>query len=161
MALQRFYIHSFPYSCPSCEGIAVESRSDYLRERLRDLGLRITPQRMAVLNSIGNRRNHPTQIQILRDVKEKYPTTARSTILNTLRILEEVGEIRELKLGDGTVRICSKGDPHAHIICKRCGEIRDFRGEKVNSLQKTVDQESGYRITDSDIKFYGVCEHCG
>ena len=140
--------------------MAVESRTAFLEDRLRDIGLRITPQRMAVVDVVAKRRGHPLRREIFEEVIKRYPTTARSTVSKTLNLLKEMGEIRELRLQDGTVRICSRGDPHAHLICTRCGEFHDLRGEKIASFQRTIIQESGYLVTDSDIKFYGLCQSC-
>lgn len=140
--------------------MAVESRTAFLQERLRDIGLRITPQRMAVVDVVSRRRDHPTPKEIFGEVRERYPTTARSTVSKTLNLLNEMGEIRELRLQDGTVRICSRGDPHAHLICTRCSGVSDLRGEKIASFERMIIRESGYLVTDSDIKFYGFCETC-
>ncbi|MFQ5950887.1 MAG: Fur family transcriptional regulator, partial [Candidatus Geothermarchaeales archaeon] len=94
------------------------------------------------------------------EVSERYPTTARSTVSKTLDLLKEMGEIRELSLQDGTVRICSRGDPHVHLICTRCGGVHDLHGQKITAFERAIIRESGYLVTDSDIKFYGLCEPC-
>ncbi len=96
-------------------------------ERLRDNGLTLTPQRMAIAEFLSKSRNHPTVDEIHRNIQGRYPTISLATVYSTLKVLKELGEIQELSIRKRD-KVCFDPDPniHHHLLCRKCGKIVDF-----------------------------------
>jgi Fe2+ or Zn2+ uptake regulation protein len=92
--------------------------------RLREAGLRVTPQRLAVLDALS-RRSHPTADDIYRDIAPVYPGLGLATVYNTLSALAARGQV--LVVDDrGGRRYDLHVTPHQHIRCRRCGMLADL-----------------------------------
>jgi Fe2+ or Zn2+ uptake regulation protein len=93
-------------------------------ERLRQAGLRVTPQRLAVIEAL-QRFSHPTAEDIFRDVTARHPAVSFATVYNTLAVLEAHGSLTVIPTPDGR-RYDLKVVPHQHIRCSRCGRLADL-----------------------------------
>jgi len=105
-----------------------------IRKRIVDGGLKVTPQRMAVLGAIHALGNHPTAVQIVDFVRDKQPNIAVGTIYNTLDVFVERKVISKA-LSDGvTVRFDSVTGQHHHMYCMESGKIEDYHDEELNHI---------------------------
>src|SRR5699024_8134383 len=73
-------------------------------DTLKDSGVRITPQRHAVLEYLLNSMVHPTADEIYKALEDKFPNMSVATVYNNLRVLREIGLVRELTYGDSSSR---------------------------------------------------------
>src|SRR5690625_1274165 len=85
-------------------------------DTLKQSGVRITPQRHAVLECLLTSLDHPTADDIYKSLEEKFPNMSVATVYNNLRILREAGLVRELTYGDDSSRFDSNMNDHYHII---------------------------------------------
>src|SRR5918998_4226514 len=99
------------------------------RERLRGAGLKLTPQRLAVLEYLQRAPGHPTAEQIGADLNRRLPRAARATVYNALRALRDAGLVSEVRLDGATARYDVNLSPHHHFICRRCGRIEDVSAD--------------------------------
>src|SRR5690625_5462584 len=121
-------------------------------DTLKRSGVRITPQRHAVLEYLLTSMSHPTADDIYKALEKKFPNMSVATVYNNLRILREIGLVRELTYGDDSSRFDSNMQDHYHIICESCGKIVDFHyptldeieslAEKVRSEEHTPELQS-------------------
>jgi Fur family transcriptional regulator, stress-responsive regulator len=130
-----------------------------LLERLRSRGLRLTAQRRVVAEALEGEHVHFTAEQVYDRAVARLPEISRATVYNTLNHLHELGEVREITLDAGPKRYdpnSMKG--HQHLICERCGTVRDVipRGE----LSLPQDQRHGFAVSDIDVTFRGICPTC-
>src|SRR5690625_4358304 len=112
---------------------------------LKESGVRITPQRHAVLEYLLTSMSHPTADEIYKALESKFPNMSVATVYNNLRILREIGLVRELTYGDDSSRFDSNMDEHYHIICNDCGKIVDFHYptlDEIESLAEMIDRKS-------------------
>ena len=138
-----------------------QARLGELVEKLREMDCRITPQRMAVLKILATSEEHLTVEQIYGRVSAELPTTSLATVYKTLSLLEELGEVLGLTLGNGVKRYDGvRGFPHPHLICTSCGAIVDLHPEALDDISQRAEAETGYEITGHSLKFYGVCPSC-
>src|SRR5690625_6047840 len=93
-------------------------------DTLKKSGVRITPQRHAVLEYLLTSMSHPTADDIYKALEGKFPNMSVATVYKNLRILREIGLVRELTYGDDSSRFDSNMKDHYHIICDNCGKIR-------------------------------------
>ncbi|MDR3567993.1 MAG: transcriptional repressor [Syntrophobacteraceae bacterium] len=136
-------------------------RLDKVIRKLRDLGFRITPQRLAIFEVLSRREDHPGAEQIYSEVKQNFPTTSIATIYKTLAFLKSIGEVLELEFsGD-----CNRYDgriphPHPHLICIKCKKIVDPELASLASMTEKLARQSGYRLLSHRLDFYGICPGC-
>ena len=93
-------------------------RLETMIQKMREKGLRITPQRIAILRVLSISKGHPSVENIYEQVKEEFPTTSVATVYKNVSMLKELGEVLELSFGTESSRYDgNKPDPHPHLIC--------------------------------------------
>src|SRR5690625_7984314 len=85
-------------------------------ETLKGSGVRITPQRHAVLEYLLTSMAHPTADEIYRALEGKFPNMSVATVYNNLRVLREIGLVSELTYGDNSSRFDCNMTEHYHKI---------------------------------------------
>src|SRR5699024_1645598 len=83
-------------------------------DTLKESGVRITPQRHAVLEYLLTSETHPTADEIYKALEGKFPNMSVATVYNNLRVLREIGLIRELTYGDDSSRFDCNMTDHYH-----------------------------------------------
>jgi|SRR5690625_4624271 len=127
---------------------------------LKKSGVRITPQRHAVLEYLLTSQSHPTADEIYKALESKFPNMSVATVYNNLRILKELGLVKELTYGDNSSRFDSSTDEHYHIICEDCGKIVDFHYPTLDEIESLAEKVSGFEISHHRMELYGVCNDC-
>lgn len=132
-----------------------------LLERLRERGWRLTPQRRVVAEVLRGEHVHLTAEAVLGRAQALLPEISLATVYNTLNELVGMGEVLEVSPGGGPKRY----DPnvssrHHHLVCVRCGELRDVRPVGQDRLRLLPGDRHGYQMVDVDIVFRGLCRSC-
>ncbi len=131
---------------------------DILR-KLKNKGVRFTPQRQAILEFLLSTKSHPTAEEIYQHVRAKFPGVSLGTIYNTLNMLKEHGHILELSYGDMSSRFDGNPDNHYHLVCSKCGKVVDFHRPLLD-VNHEAEEMSGFRVLGHRMEFYGVCPEC-
>ena len=135
--------------------------TDDLITHLRDAGLRVTPQRLVIYETLVKERHHPTAQALFERLQSTLPSLSQATVYNTLETMVEMGLVRELgTAGDGMVRYDADISPHAHLVCTSCNSIEDFAGVDVTVPDPTAFKERGYTISSMAVYYYGLCGEC-
>lgn len=129
-------------------------------DTLKESGVRITPQRHAVLEFLLNSAVHPTADEIYKALEGKFPNMSVATVYNNLRVLKEIGLVRELTYGDASSRFDSNTHEHYHIICNVCGKIVDFHYPILDEVESLAQQVTGFEVSHHRMELYGKCEAC-
>lgn len=127
---------------------------------LKESGVRITPQRHAVLEYLLTSMTHPTADDIYKALESKFPNMSVATVYNNLRILSEIGLVRELAYGDDSSRYDSNMDDHYHIVCEDCGKVVDFHYPTLHEIESLAQRVSGFEIEEHRLELYGKCKDC-
>jgi len=133
---------------------------------LRSAGLRVTPQRLAILRCLRNTTSHPTPEAVYRRLLPDFPGLSPNTVYLTLRTLEEAGLLRRISLEGSVQRYDADVTPHVHLVCRRCGRVDDCDGGLVpllRGLGEAVRDKvgpTGWEIGAQDSCFYGLCPKC-
>lgn len=93
----------------------------------RKAGLRLTPQRLAVLETLLDSCDHPTAARICERTRRRVPGISRATVYNALETLNEAGLINRLHLDHASSRYCPNLVPHVHLLNESTGEVTDIR----------------------------------
>jgi Fur family transcriptional regulator, peroxide stress response regulator len=136
-------------------------RHDTIIKKLKEKGCRLTPQRLAVAKILANSQEHLNIEKIYKRVKADFPATSLATIYKTVALLKNIGEVMELGFGDENNRYDgARPFPHPHLICTECRKILDPEIPALHDLPKKLAQETGYRIMNHRLDFFGVCPKC-
>ncbi|MGC9196439.1 MAG: Fur family transcriptional regulator [Syntrophobacteraceae bacterium] len=137
------------------------SRMERMLSKLRGLGLRITPQRIAILKVLAESDLHPSAEQIHALVSKDFPTTTIATVYKTLSVLKDAGEVLEIQFSGAYNRYDGKKpDPHPHLICVKCNRIVDPELGSLAGIFQKLASETGYKIIGHRLDFYGLCPDC-
>ena len=138
------------------------------KKMLKEKGLKVTNQRLLVLEVLADHRDkHMTAEDIYELVKEDYPEIGLATIYRTVQLLREMQLVDRINLDDGCLRyemsylfVGEKKHHHHHMICKTFWKVVPFEEDLLDELERLVEQETGFRVSDHELKFYGQCEEC-
>jgi Fe2+ or Zn2+ uptake regulation protein len=129
--------------------------------RVRRHGWRMSAQRRAVVDVFTGEHVHLTADEILLRARQDLPEISRATVYNTLADLVDMGELLAVSAGDGPKRYDPNvGCPHHHLMCTRCGELKDVVPAGLEALSLSVAELHGYRLVGVDITFRGLCADC-
>lgn len=105
-------------------------------EQLNNCGLKITPQRIAVLEVLAKSFDHPTVESILKQVLETVPGISATTIYNTLDTFVEKGLVRRVKTDADVMRHELVTGHHHHLYCYDSDRMEDYYDEELDTLLK-------------------------
>jgi Fur family transcriptional regulator, peroxide stress response regulator len=128
---------------------------------LKEIGLKITPQRQAILRFLDGNKNHPSADSIYSKILKEYPAISFATVYNTLSKLASSGKIQELDIDPGRKRFDPCTDTHSHFYCKTCGNVFDVVCnipflDPMDDM-KTVEE---HRVDTIQLNFKGLCRDC-
>ena len=129
-------------------------------DTLKGSGVRITPQRHAVLEYLIHSMSHPTADEIYKSLENKFPNMSVATVYNNLRVFREIGLVRELTYGDSSSRFDCNTTDHYHAICDECGKIVDFHYPSLDEVESLAEQVTGFDVNNHRMEVYGTCEDC-
>jgi Fur family peroxide stress response transcriptional regulator len=132
-----------------------------LVRRMREAGVRVTPQRLAIYSALISTDTHPTAKSLYEHLSPGLPSLSLATVYNTLRTLVVHGLVHELgDAGDGCAHYDGDLTPHIHLICTCCHQVRDFFGPSISAVAAAVAEESGYRLQGARLAYIGICPKC-
>ena len=128
-----------------------------LSNELKKKKIRLSHQRLKVLEYLTLNRCHPTVDQIYVDLQKEVPTLSKTTIYNTLSTLVESGLVRVVTIEDNETRYDIEIENHGHFKCESCGTIFNFNIE-IESLP--TEELNSFKINDKNVYFKGICPRC-
>lgn len=128
-----------------------------LTNELKNKNIRLSHQRLKVLEYINNHKTHPTVDQIYTELQKEIPTLSKTTIYNTLNALINAELVRVITIEDNETRYDSITKNHGHFKCESCNEIFDFDID-FNSL--AIEGLGNFKINHKDVYFKGICPKC-
>jgi len=132
-----------------------------IADRLRDAGERVTHQRLVVADALGSIGRQVTAGDLYDHLRHRQPRIGRATVFRTLEALVASGVARRLEQ-DGHVYgyVACRPEHHHHLACDRCGRVTDIDEDYVTPIAERVTADTGFRIDDARLDFYGRCAPC-
>jgi Fur family ferric uptake transcriptional regulator len=129
-------------------------------KQLRDHGLQVTAQRLAVLRAVSG-RPHCTSDEVAEDVRAEIGAISRQAVYDALAVLAEKGLIRRIQPAGSPARYEDRiGDNHHHVICRSCGKTADIDCAVGETPCLTAADNSGYQIDEAEVIYWGTCPQC-
>ena len=124
-------------------------------DKCLEAGVRMTHQRRIIIELIDEADDHPDVETIYRRAIAIDRTISLATIYRTVGVLEEVGVIEKLEVGDGKARYEMAGDPHQHLVDVDSGEIHEFQHEELERLKETIARDMGFELVGHRLELFG------
>lgn len=145
---------------------ATQRAADMLRD-LRQSGLKLTPQRIAIVRLFADDRSHPTAQDLFDRLRPSFPSMSFATVYNTLDALAQKGLAAIVRLpgkrGE-TARFDPNSAPHHHAVCDRCGIVVDVAAGTLAptsaSTEKIRRAVPGFAIRTVERIYRGLCAVC-
>jgi Fe2+ or Zn2+ uptake regulation protein len=127
---------------------------------LREHGVQVTAQRLAVLSAVSG-RPHCTADDVAEDVRAQIGAISRQGVYDALGLLAEKGLIRRIQPAGSPARYEDRvGDNHHHVICRNCGTTADVNCAVGETPCLTAADDSGYQIDEAEVIYWGTCPEC-
>lgn len=133
-----------------------------LRQGLRASGLRVTPQRGIILETIAHLPGHPAVQEVFEVARARLPGLNLATVYRTLDTLRQAG-LLDLMEGPDDLVHCSIRDPsslHGHLICRGCRAVIELERPLLLSLADEVARRHGFALDISHLTLNGLCLRC-
>src|SRR5215212_5082264 len=139
----------------------MEQKITALNQTLLKRGVRLTPQRLIVLEVLAeNAGEHITAERILAAVTRRYPYVDKTTVYRTLDLLREHGLVAMTDLGGGKFEYELVEERHHHIVCKTCGYTVELDDRTLDPLRALVEEQYGFQPCFDHFALFGVCRTC-
>ena len=138
------------------------SCEEALREAMRQRGVRVTPQRAVILETLSHLGGHPTASDIYREASRHLPGLNPATVYRALEAMQEVGLVDMMDTGSGRVRFAlhDGSHPHHHLVCSTCGREIELEPRVITDLARHVRRRSGFRLHTGHLMLTGHCREC-
>jgi Fur family ferric uptake transcriptional regulator len=132
-----------------------------LKTKLRERGLRMTPQRQLILDVVASMEGHVSVDQVYQRVVRSFPDVNVTTVYRTLEVLEELGIVRHTHFHDGAAQFQRTDEPpHHHMICTRCGGDTDIDLALLTPLADALEKRYGFQADLTHTAIVGLCRAC-
>lgn len=128
-----------------------------LKQELTQKNIKLSHQRLKVLEYLTQNHCHPTADMIFTGLLEDIPTLSKTTVYNTLHILVQSGLVRAITTEDKESRYDIAAENHGHFKCESCENIFDFPIEMDCLVSRDL---SKFKINEKNIYFKGLCPGC-
>jgi Fur family peroxide stress response transcriptional regulator len=128
------------------------------REILKNKGLKVTPQRVAIYEAVVNLRNHPTAENIIEYIKKNHPNISVGTVYKVLDSLVENQLLKKVKNEKDVMRYDAIIQQHHHLYCIQTDKIEDFEDpelDKIITQYFAKKKIKGFKIKDISLQITG------
>jgi Fe2+ or Zn2+ uptake regulation protein len=143
--------------------VSEQQRAARMLRDLKRAGLKMTPQRIAIVRLFAEDESHPTAQALFERLRPTFPSMSFATVYNTLDALAEAGLSNTLRMGSAA-RFDPNTTPHHHTLCEICGAIRDVPAPALASTRiarRRVGRVApGFRVRTVERIYRGVCASC-
>jgi len=135
-------------------------------EKLREKECKFTTRREHILKVLlENKGKHLCAEDVYNLVKRKAPDMGLATVYRTLELFQEFDIIHSMDFGDGRKRYEFNDEEglnhhHHHLICIKCSAIIEVNEDLLEDLENKVSQQYEFKITNHQLKIFGICKNC-
>ena len=127
---------------------------------LRERDLRATSQRLVMHRLLRDRDRHLTAEELLDEASSQLPGVSLPTVYSTLELFEDLGIVRRVNDGAGTLRWDTRRDEHSHLVCRRCGKIEDIATPIDLAGARRSATRAGFKPDGAEVVVSGLCADC-
>jgi len=139
---------------------AIDDRMTAFKDKCTQLGLALTPQRLAIYQVLASDDSHPAAEDIYRRIKPNLPSLSLGTVYRTLELFEAHALILRVNAFSDQARFDANLDAHHHLVCVRCRRVIDFEDDRLESLTVEKANLNGFQVMSHRIHLVGLCSTC-
>ena len=146
--------------------LALIQMKEWIEEITKTLvqnGLKVTPQRISVLEAVYNLNNHPTADHIINEIRHKQPHIATGTVYKVLETLVENKIIKKVKTDKDIMRYDGTFESHHHLYCSDCDLIEDYNDDELDKVLRAYFETkklAGFKIEEFTLQIRGQFDKC-
>ncbi len=135
---------------------------EILKSFLRGKKLRVTPQRLTILEVFLEKKGHVEVEGLFLEVQKIDSSIGIATVYRTMNLLVDCGLAREntLSKGQKTFETLYHQSHHDHLICTQCKKIVEFEHPLIEKYQLEISQTHGFSLNQHQMEIYGICSDC-
>jgi Fe2+ or Zn2+ uptake regulation protein len=135
---------------------------DDLKGKLSAEGFRLTPQRLVIFEELAHFKGHRSAQEVYEAASERLPGLNLATVYRTLDSLHQAGLVDLMESGTDQLRFSLRNPdrPHAHLICRCCGETLELPAEALEQLSNDIRRRKGFALDLDHLSFMGLCKCC-
>ena len=126
----------------------------------RRAGLRMTPQRLEILQSMVRCSSHPTADGVHQTLRARMPMLSLDTVYRALALFERHGILARLWGPDGRCHFDPNQEPHHHLVCRECSRIEDFGWGALDALKPPPVVRRWGHVSRVQVEIHGLCAQC-
>lgn len=129
---------------------------------IRERGLRVTSERLALLDQIFAHHGHIDAEQLLASLRADGVKISRATVYRNLDLLVECGLVHKQRLGRNRYLYehLHAGQRHDHLVCAECGRVVEFISPGIAALQTEICRAHGFVPSEHALQITGLCKAC-
>lgn len=140
----------------------MEFKNNVTREKLKEKGLKVTPQRLAVLEALYSLNNHPTADQIIEFIRPSHPNIATGTVYKVLETFVSHGIVNKILTENDAMRYDGILSNHHHLYSSDSDHIEDYVNEELDELLRSFFEKNSiknYEIQSIKLHINGKFTH--
>lgn len=130
---------------------------------LRRAGMRLTPQRLAIVKTFAHDESHPTAQELFERLRPDFPSMSFATVYKTLDVLARTKLCGNVRLGNAQ-RFDPNTSPHHHLVCEACQKVFDIPTKSMapgRAARKKISRVApGFSIRSVERVYRGLCPQC-
>jgi len=130
-----------------------------ISESLKNAGLQVTAQRLAVYRAVQN-TPHAMAEEICQAVKQELGVISRQAVYDALNAMSEHGILRRIQPAGSAARYEHRVDNHHHLSCRKCGNVVDIDCAVGEAPCLVAEDDHGYQIDEAEVIYWGICPDC-
>ena len=128
-------------------------------EALKDAGLQVTAQRLAVLSAVRS-SPHAMADEICDNVRGEIGAISRQAVYDSLKVMFEHGLLRRIQPAGSSARYEVRMENHHHLVCRHCGSLVDTDCAEGKAPCLDARENHGYLIDEAEVIYWGTCPDC-
>jgi Fur family ferric uptake transcriptional regulator len=139
----------------------MKDRASEQEQALERAGLRVTRQRLAVLEALQGRTEAVTAQDLHQELRTQERSPGLATIYRTLSSLAQADVLDTFSTdGEQSFRMCDSKHHHHHLVCRGCGSVEEVTSEAIESWVARIARKRGFEVTGHSAEVYGFCASC-
>ena len=140
----------------------LEGRIGFFRQKCKETGLKITPQRVAIYSELIQTKEHPSADAVYKAVRVNFANISFDTVNRTLGTLVEIGAAKIVDCCEQVRRFDGGMAEHQHFKCIKCKRIVDIESQEFENDNQIPEKIADVaKILKRVVYFEGLCERCG
>jgi Fur family ferric uptake transcriptional regulator len=134
--------------------------SDDVATLLRDNGVQVTAQRLAIMRAVSE-HPHSTADRVIDEVRSVIGSISRQAVYDSLAVLVDRGLLRRIQPAGSSVRYEDRvGDNHHHLVCRGCATVFDVDCAVGERPCLAAANDHGFEIDEAEVIHWGMCPTC-